>query len=167
MTGRRLALTLALAALAPSLHGADAGEPRVQPTTSLRTVEGTVTALTELPGEGELAVVAADLAVDKGGEPLRVLLAPRGVLEEIDFPIEVGDQVRVRIFAADDAPAYAQRVLNTTRGSLVRLRTLRREPLWNAAGVWRGGDPSGGPGWGPGGRRGHAGGGDPPGGPPG
>lgn len=166
MTRRRLAFALALAALARSLHGADAGEPRVRPTASLRTVEGTVTALAELPGEGELPVVAIDLALGEGEEPQRVLLAPRGVLEEIDFPIEVGDQVRVRIFAADDAPAYAQRVLNTTRGSLVRLRTLRQEPLWNAAGAWRGGNPSGGPGWGPGGRRGHAGGGDPPGGPP-
>jgi len=163
---RCVAVAFALAAIARSLQGA-ADEPRVRPTASLRTVEGEVSALSELPGEGELAVLAVDLEIAEGNAPLRILLAPREVLEEIDFPIEVGDRVRVRIFASEEAPAFAQRILNTTRGSLVRLRTLRQEPLWNADGAWRGGNPSGGPGWGPGGRHGHGGNREPSGGPPG
>ncbi|MCB9378663.1 MAG: hypothetical protein H6511_07845 [Holophagales bacterium] len=164
MKPRRAALLLALLLPTPL---AAAEEPPARPTASLRTVEGEVVALHELPGEGELPVVAVDLAVAGEGEALRVLLAPRGVLEEIDFPIETGDRIRVRIFADRDGTAYfAQRVLNETRSALVRLRTLRQEPLWNASGSWRGGDPSRGPGRGPGGRRGPQGGAEGPAGPP-
>jgi len=167
MNPRRSALLVALSFLASSPPATRAEEPPVRPTASLRTVEGEVVALHELPGEGELTVVAADLALPGEGGELRVLLAPRGVLEEIDFPIEVGDRIRVRIFAEGDGPeAFAQRVLNASRGALVRLRTLRREPLWNASGVWRGGDPSRGPGRGAGGHRGPPGGADSPAGPP-
>jgi len=116
---------------------------------ALRTVEGVVTALAERPGESDLPVVLAELEIGEG-ERVSTLLAPRGVLEEIGFEVEVGDRLRVRIFADDEPPARAQKILNSTRGSMIRLRTLRHDPLWNASGRWQGGAPHGGP-HGPGG----------------
>jgi hypothetical protein len=144
----RFALILALAASAAALASADRGHGE---RAELETIEGAITAVAEATAEGGLAVVAVDL--DTGGEraPVRVLLAPRGVLEEIEFGVEVGDRLRVRLFAGGPEPALAQRVLNLTRDRLVRLRTLRRIPLWNSAGVWQGGDSRRRPGYGPGG----------------
>jgi hypothetical protein len=127
---------------------ADRGRPE---RAELETLEGTVTALTEAPGEGGLAVVAADLDAGEGREPVRVLLAPAEVLDEIDFKVEVGDRLRVRIFADEDSPARAHRVLNLSGNRIVRLRTLRQIPLWSSTGVWQGGDARRGPGYGPGG----------------
>ncbi len=132
-------------ALAGSAAGAVAQEPAARPTASLDTLEGTVTALIELPGESDLAVLAVDLDLGDGQAPRRVLLAPRETLEEIGFEVEVGDRLRVRVFAEAESPARAQRVLNASRGALVRLRTLRHVPLWSSTGSWQGGDPRGGP----------------------
>lgn len=129
---------------------------------ALSTIEGDVTAIAERLGEGELTLVAIALRREEDAEPIEILLAPRGALEEIGFTVEVGDHLKVRVFADADAPAHAQRVLNVTRGSMVRLRTLDRTPLWSGTGTWQGGSVRGRPGLGPGAHPGNG-----PGGPSG
>jgi len=153
--GGRLATFAALAWIAqPSALAAAEG--------ALSTIEGEVTAVAERPGEGELAVVAVALRREEGAEPQEVLLAPHEALEEIGFAVEVGDHLKVRVFADTGPPARAQRVLNLTRSSMVRLRTLDRTPLWSGAGSWQGGSVRGRPDLGPGAHPGNG-----PGGPPG
>jgi hypothetical protein len=106
----------------------------------LRTVEGRIAELSEAPAEGDLVAVTVRLAPEGDrAEPLDVLLAPRGVLEEIDFELAPGDRLRVRLFVAEDGPRPAHKVMNITRGTMVRLRTLHRDPLWNRQGHWEGG----------------------------
>src|SRR6185295_11068013 len=69
-----------------------------------------------------------------------VLVAPAEVLADIGFSVAVGDQVRARVFLEPVSRlAYAQKLLNESRDLMVRLRTLRHEPLWDAAGKWQGG----------------------------
>jgi len=70
---------------------------------------------------------------------IRVLVAPPQVLADIGFAVKVGDRIRARVFY-DPAShtAYAQKLLNESQDLLVRLRTLRHEPLWDAAGTWQG-----------------------------
>lgn len=149
MRGWARCLAPTLAALAWSAAGATEREPALRATASLDTFEGEVTALVEQPGESGLALVAVDLDLGDGEAPRRILLAPRATLDEIGFEVEVGDRLKVRVFAESDPPVRAQRVLNASRSSLVRLRTLRQVPLWSSTGAWQGGGPRGGPGSGP------------------
>jgi hypothetical protein len=108
--------------------------------TSLRTVEGEVVGVSSLPAEGDLPVVAVTLDVLKPTpERLQILLAPENVLRDIDFKVEQGDALRARIFVADGQPSKVHKAMNLTRGTMVRFRTLRKIPLWNAAGEWDGG----------------------------
>lgn len=113
--------------------------------TSLRsavvTVEGTVTSVTSLPAEGDLPVVAISLVTGDGakGEELTVLLGPEQAMDEIGFAVEPGDRCRVRVFRSDDGAARAHKVLNVSRGTMVRLRTMHQVPLWNGQGSWQGG----------------------------
>jgi len=141
---RRPIPTLLAAALLVAGAAAARQEGDESPRSALRTVEGVVTALAERPGESDLPVVLAELEL-ADGERVATLLAPRAVLEEIGFEVEVGDRLRVRIFADDESPARAQKVLNATRDSMIRLRTLRHDPLWSASGHWQGGAPHGAP----------------------
>jgi hypothetical protein len=107
---------------------------------SLLTVEGTVKSVTVLPGEGELPVVAVSLKLDgETAEELTVLLAPEQALTEIGFAVGSGDHCRIRIFRPDEGPAKAHKVLNMSRGTMVRLRTLHQVPLWDGRGRWQGG----------------------------
>jgi hypothetical protein len=70
------------------------------------------------------------------------MLGPRSALDEAGFDVEPGDTLRVRVFTGDDGdPLAAQRVLNLTRRTMMRLRTLHRDPLWNTSGRWEGGSP--------------------------
>jgi hypothetical protein len=104
---------------------------------SLYLIEGEVTAIGTRIAEGDLPVLSIE--VSKEGKPLHLLLAPGDVLEQIGFEIEVGDIVRARSFEPDsDAVAYVQKIMNVTRGEMVRLRTLRADPLWDSAGRWQG-----------------------------
>jgi hypothetical protein len=135
-----IALALALTCVLPGALPAAAHELRDGLKASLVTVEGTVSSVTDLPGEGDLSVVAISLASDAGtGEEITVLLAPRSALADIGFTVESGDHVRARVFSAEDGAAKAHKVLNQTRGTMVRLRTLRRTPLWDGVGRWQGG----------------------------
>jgi hypothetical protein len=132
------ALVCALALLlAPAAAGGGHGSKG----SSVSTVEGTVRSLGALPAEGELPVLAVTLAAEEGGrgEELVVLLGPKQTMDEIGFAVEPGDRLRVRVFRSDDGAARAHKVLNLSRGTMVRLRTLRQVPLWNGQGAWQGG----------------------------
>jgi hypothetical protein len=115
---------------------ASAGDARTI-SSSVLVVEGEVLAIYEQPAEGGLQVIGA--SVRCGDETREILLAPRAALEEIGFRIEPGDSVRVRLFSAEeDGSSRVQKILNRTRGDMVRLRTLRRDPLWDGTGHWNG-----------------------------
>jgi hypothetical protein len=105
--------------------------------TVLRTLEGKVAEVRETAGEGKLPVVTLTLETRDG--EFQVLVAPAEALSDIGFSVGVGDQVRARVFLAPvSRVAYAQKLLNQSRDLMVRLRTLRHEPLWDAAGKWQG-----------------------------
>jgi hypothetical protein len=150
-------MTLAVATPSPaSGHGRGAS--------ALRVVEGTVEQVGEAVAEGDLAVVTVRLR-DTGEE---LQLAPASVLEELDFPVEPGDEIKARVFPVEESGAApAQKVFNLTKGRMLRLRTMRRDPLWDGSGRWQGGtcedhgrggrppDDERGPGRGQGGRHGQ------------
>ena len=105
--------------------------------TVLRTLEGKVAAVGETAGEGDLPVVTLEMQTRDGD--FKVLVAPAEVLADIGFSVAVGDRVRVRVFLEPVSRlAYAQKLLNQSRDLMIRLRTLRHEPLWDAAGKWQG-----------------------------
>jgi hypothetical protein len=107
---------------------------------SLRTITGSIVAVSNHPAEGGLQVVTVALETsESGAEVLQVLLAPRKVLDEIEFAVEEGDDFRARVFVTDEGPVKAHKAMNLTRGTMVRFRTLRGIPLWDSGGEWAGG----------------------------
>ncbi len=111
--------------------------------TTLRMVEGTIDELSVARAEAGLEVVAARLRTADG--PRIVLLAPSTVLAQVGFEVRPGDELRGRVFVDGvDGPFVAHKVMNVTRGTMVRLRTLSRVPLWDSAGKWEGGPGAGG-----------------------
>lgn len=106
----------------------------------LRTVEGVVGAVETVAGDGGEAITRVRLLVD-GPEPHRldVLLAPESALRETGFEVAPGDRLRARIFLSGGDTVEAHKVLNLSRGMMLRLRTLRRVPLWDSDGRWQGG----------------------------
>jgi len=110
--------------------------------TSLRTVEGVVIAIETLTASSrvEPGMTAVRLRVDDPEpEEIDVLLAPEAALRQTGFEIEPGDRVRASIFLSGADRAEAHKVLNVSRNTMVRLRTLRGVPLWDRAGQWQGG----------------------------
>ncbi len=137
-------LTASILALAAALSATSliADPPK---SVSLRTVEGEVVSVGLFEGEGQLELVLADLRLRSGDQEIvQVLLAPESVCEHIGFRVEEGDQIRARIFAGDVGPARAQKAMNLSQGTMVRLRTLHRTPLWSSSGEWQGGAMRGG-----------------------
>jgi hypothetical protein len=132
---------LALAALLPLALGfatARAGEHHGR--TLLLTVEGVVDAVeTTSVGAGEPLTSVRLLVDDPEPRQLEVLLAPGSALHETGFEVEAGDRLRARIFLSDSDTVEAHKVRNLSRGTMVRLRTLRQVPLWDTAGRWQGG----------------------------
>jgi len=124
--------------------GVQAGTSRAgEISSTVLVIEGQVTAVYEHPAEGGLAVIGASVLC--GDATHEILLAPRTALEEIGFGIEPGDEVRARLFSSeDDGSSRVQKILNRTRGEMVRLRTLRRDPLWDGTGHWHGSEPGAG-----------------------
>ena len=103
-------------------------------------VEGQVISVAEKPGEGALNIVAVQLAApDDDSRSWELLLAPRSALADIGLEVEVGDQLKARIFPTAEGPAKVHKVLNLTRRKMVRIRTLSRIPLWDGSGAWQGG----------------------------
>jgi hypothetical protein len=125
----------------------------------LQVVEGEVVEVGEHLAEGGLPALTVSLRVDGGGdsEPIVVVLGPQSALDEIGFEVAVGDRLRVRLFVGEERVAYAQKVMNTSRRTMLRLRTLRQVPLWSASGRWDGGPPRSGSARDPGRRAGPAG----------
>jgi hypothetical protein len=133
-----VALVLLAAVGSAAAEQPDAGAP--PPRASVRTVMGTIVAVTDHPAEGGLPVVTVALeSKNASTERLEILLAPRQVLDDIEFDVAEGDSLRVRVFVADRGPFKAHKVMNLTRDTMVRFRTLRGIPLWDAKGDWAGG----------------------------
>jgi hypothetical protein len=107
---------------------------------SLRTIQGQILAIDHVPGEGDLDLIVTEVRVDNGsGKTERVILAPESVCRELGFRTAEGDRVRVRVFPDESGASVAQKVMNLSQGTMVRLRTLHRIPLWDSHGVWQGG----------------------------
>jgi hypothetical protein len=137
---KSIAMWLPLLALSAWTAGAHETDDAAARRTSLRTIEGSVTAISTSPGEGDLPVVAVTLETT-GAESERfvVLFAPERVMDEIAFTVEEGDALRARIFVDEKGPSRAHKVMNMTRGTMVRFRSLSGVPLWGARGEWEGG----------------------------
>jgi hypothetical protein len=117
----------------------------------IATYQGRVVELASAPSEGGLESVLA--TVEGAGVRHRVLLAPERTLAQAGFDVRVGDEVRVRVFVdGTEQVLVAHKIMNMTRGTMVRLRTLHRIPAWDASGAWQGGQGNG---FGPGPRGGH------------
>jgi hypothetical protein len=149
MSNRRprsgLAVLLSAVMALTAVHGREETARRA----SLATIEGIVSAVETVSGEGGGAVTAARISVEKP-EPreMSILLAPEDALRQIGFEIEAGDRVRARIFLSAEDPAPVHKVLNLSRGMMVRLRTLMRIPVWDSKGQWQGGPCRNRQGWG-------------------
>jgi hypothetical protein len=87
---------------------------------------------TTLTQEGDgTAWVAAVLELDGPTQQVRVRIAPHAVLEQAAFHVTVGHRLQVRAFAG--GPTYdVQRLRDRDTGRVLRLRSLRGEPLWHA-----------------------------------
>jgi hypothetical protein len=129
---------LAVLALALAAMGSHLGVEHRRTTADLVDLRGEVVSISSISAEGDLDVVAVVLRTEESAAT--VLLGPRAVLDDLGFEVEAGDRLRVRVFVEDgvDAPLTAQRVLNLSRQSMMRLRTLHRDPLWDASGRWQG-----------------------------
>jgi hypothetical protein len=110
---------------------------------SLLTVEGEVLDLGHQPGEGSIDLITVTLAGSEGVDPVALLLAPEGALEELGFDIVVGDRLQAKVFPTAEGPAKVHKVKNLSKDTLLRLRTLHQIPLWDGDGVWQGGPGQG------------------------
>lgn len=120
-------------------------------------LEGKVLKVARGVAEAGVEVVQVVLKA-KSGE-FQLALGPPAVLEALGFSVQEGDRLRVRAFeGAPGAVLLVQKVMNLEKGSILRLRTMNKDPLWDAAGSWQGGAGRGGPprdrGLGPDGKRG-------------
>ena len=133
-TSLALAVGLATLCVAPS--------PCLAGGAALRTLEGEVVELRRLPGEENLELLGADLRIDGEEAPITVLIAPPELLEQVGFVVEPGDRLRTRVFI-EEQPVRVHKLMNITRRSMVRVRTLRMAPLWDGQGRWYGTSPGG------------------------
>lgn len=150
MSGPRIMAGLTVVLLAALGLVSALGDERAARRSSLATFEGVVRSIESVPSDQGAGTDVAWITIDHP-EPrdLAVKLAPHGTLEQIEFDVQVGDRLKVRVFLSDEQPVLAHRVQNLTRGTMVRLRTLTRIPLWDGRGQWQGGpclDQRGGPG---------------------
>ncbi len=132
--GTLMVLLLTCLATVLPVYGAGGAEH-----SSLKTVEGVVVAIDLVPGEGGVEIMQVILGEIEGAGPLSFLLAPAEALQSIGFEVQVGDRLKVKCFYEGDGPARVQKMMNMSKGSMVRLRTLRQIPLWDNRGLWQGG----------------------------
>jgi hypothetical protein len=131
------ALCCTLAALAAA-YPSGGGAQRRGGRQALKTVEGEVYEIGSATGEGGVEIVVIEIRPDPtSGETTSVGLAPAPALDDAGFDVSVGDTVRVRIFVGTP-PVSAHKILNLSRSTMLRLRTLHRDPLWDSAGRWLG-----------------------------
>lgn len=141
---RGLALLALVGALPATLEGRQI---------SLSTLEGEVVLVRSISQPGELTLVAVELRHGESGADTLVSLAPVTAYREIGLEVAPGDRLRVHVFTPVDSVTAAQKVLNLSRGTATRLRTLTGIPLWSGDGTWQGGDCQYRPGAGPHGLR--------------
>ena len=142
-------LLAATAALLIVVGGAvpTAAQPSGQGVVDFFHVEGRVVAVERTTGPNGLDLLEAEIEVDtEPARKLRLLLAPPGICEQIGFAVDEGDLLRARVFAEGTGVHEVQKVSNLSRGTMVRLRTMRHIPLWSASGSWYGGEMRTGPG---------------------
>ena len=120
---------------------------------SLSTLEGVVMSVQTIHSVDDLDLMAVELRNATNGRRTLVLLAPQATCREIGFEATPGDRLRAPVFGPVDATATAQQVLNLSRETTTRFRTLTGIPFWTNAGVWRGGLSHSLPGTGPHGTR--------------
>jgi hypothetical protein len=132
---RTLALVAMLALCATKAIGAESHRY------SFATLEGEVRTVGQYEDTGELQLLSVELVpASPSAKEVTVLLGPVETCREIGLVVEEGDRVRVRVFVGEDGePVKAQKILNLSRGVMLRLRTMREVPLWNSAGAWQGG----------------------------
>jgi hypothetical protein len=108
---------------------------------SLATVEGIVSTVDAIRDDDTgIATTAVRLRLeDPPGAEITVLLAPTTALGQSGFEVGTGDRLRARVFLSDGEAVEAHKVMNISRGMMVRLRTLHRVPLWDGHGQWHGG----------------------------
>jgi hypothetical protein len=138
---RRVTITLGMAVilLAAVSTAVARGHRQGAGTSSLKTVEGVVMSVGTLPGEGgEVNAVRLQVATPEPYE-MSIVLAPEKTLREAGFDVQIGDRLRAKVFLSDDEPAPVHKVMNLTRDTMIRLRTLTRVPLWDSNGRWQGG----------------------------
>jgi len=97
------------------------------------TVVGQLSAVEVATDEAQQEWVVGILTPDGDGEAanMRIRFAPPDVLAEQEFALEVGQRVKVRVFS-DETPYVAQQIRNEKTGRVLRLRSLRAEPLWDS-----------------------------------
>jgi len=107
---------------------------------ALMTVEGVVFAVETVSAEAGGNIIAVRLVLDKPeSREIDLLLAPDTALSQTGFEIEAGDRLRARVFLTGEDALEAHKVMNLSRGMMIRLRTLRGVPLWDGSGRWQGG----------------------------
>lgn len=115
-------------------------DDRTSDRASLMTVEGVVFAVETVSAEGGGNITAVRLVLERPeSREIDVLLAPANALSQTGFEIEAGDRLRARVFLTGEDALEAHKVMNLSRGMMIRLRTLRRVPLWDGSGRWQGG----------------------------
>lgn len=133
---RRILLSgaVCLAVLASGVSGA-------AESTALRMVEGEVLEIGESQAEGGMTVLTVKIRDEQGQRPsdLLIALGPEESLQTVGFELEPGDRLRARVFPAESGPALAQKVMNLSRRTMLRLRSLHAVPLWSGGGGWEGG----------------------------
>lgn len=133
---RSLLCGILLLGIAVPIAASDASPPRA----SLKTVEGHVLDIGSIAGEGGIEVIQVSIAPkDNPANPIKILLAPAEVMESIGFAVQTGDTLKIKYFVSEEGSCKAHKVLNSSRGLMVRLRTLRQIPLWTNQGLWQGG----------------------------
>ena len=120
---------------------------------SLTMLEGVATSTRVIQSQDGLDLMAVEIRDERDGQRTLVILAPEAACKEIGFKVTPGDRLRARVFGPVDATATAQEVLNLSRVTRARFRTLTGIPFWTTAGEWQGGVSRSLPGTGPHGTR--------------
>jgi len=96
------------------------------------TLKGQVTMVEIARDDAQQEWIVAVLKPDGDVPEIRIRVAPPDVLAAQEFPLEPGQRMKVRVFS-DESPYVAQQIRNEKTGRVLRLRSLRAEPLWDSS----------------------------------
>jgi hypothetical protein len=130
MTRRYVLIVAGLLLVAGILDDGRALQARGHGRTYL-TLTGRVTSVEVIPDEAKREWVVAVIEPESDLPEARIRIAPRDVLAAQEYEIEAGQRLKVRVFT-DESPYLAQQIRNQENGRVLRLRSLRGEPLWNS-----------------------------------